>query len=155
MGNNFNTARVYHGMAMGMGSRRGPIAEMNITPMIDVLLVLIIIFLMLVPVPQKGFDTLVPHEPAVGQPAPPEQTIVIQVRTYGESKSPQIKINQDEVAWGRLKDTLESIYKWRAEKVAFVTADKDIDFQYVASVIDIAHEVGINHIGLIPGHIKE
>ena len=61
MGNNFNTAMVYHGMAMRMGSRRGPIAEMNITPMIDVLLVLIIIFLMLEPVPQKGFDTLVPH----------------------------------------------------------------------------------------------
>ena len=138
-----------------MGSRRGPISEMNITPMIDVLLVLIIIFLMLVPVPQKGFDTLVPREAPPGRPAPPEQTIVIQVRKNGESNTPAIKINQDAVAWDRLRGTLESIYKWRAEKVAFVTADEDVDFLYVASVIDIAHSVGIDHIGLIPGRSKD
>jgi len=60
-----------------------------------------------------------------------------------------VKINQDDVRWQDLEARLAQIYLTRAEKVAFVRGDADVDFQYVADVIDLAHHAGVQRVGLL------
>lgn len=130
----------------------GPLrAEINITPMIDVLLVLIIVFMVVVSMSkEKGLDARIP------QPAPkdlvPERidrTIVIQVEWSGDKQEPHVKINDERVDWANLHERLFDIFKQRAERVAFVKGDDDVDFQYVADAISIARTSGVEKIGLL------
>ena len=72
----------------------------------------------------------------------------------GSGNRPDLKINQDPATWENLGDTLNSIFKTRAERVMFVKGDKEVDFQYVAQVIDIAHGVGVEKVGLITAQIE-
>ena len=125
-------------------------AEINITPMIDVLLVLIIVFMVVVSMSQeKGLDAQIP-QPAKGNAEPPPvRTIVIQIAWNGESKTPSLKINEEDVQWDRLHDRLFDIFKQRAERVAFVKGDDNVDFQYVADAISIARTSGVDRIGLL------
>jgi biopolymer transport protein TolR len=140
-------------MAMGLGNQRGLVGQMNVTPMIDVLLVLIIIFMMITP-SSTGLDALIP-QPAPHNPPPlPENTIVIQVISPPGGGEPQLKINKDPVKWNDLGTALANIYKSRAEKVAFVEGDSHIEYEYVASVIDIAHHAGVDRIGLITDKVE-
>jgi biopolymer transport protein TolR len=80
----------------------------------------------------------------------PERTIVIQV-LWVKGQPPTLKINRDDVRWEDLQDELTKIYLTRAEKVAFVRGDADVDFQYVADVIDRMHGAGVVRIGLLTG----
>jgi biopolymer transport protein TolR len=142
-------------MAMGLGSQRGLVGQMNVTPMIDVLLVLIIIFMIITP-SSTGLDALIPQPSPHSPPPQPESTIVIQVLSPpNHSGPPQLRINQDYVTWENLSKALDDIYKSRAERVAFVKGDSDIEYEYVASVIDIAHHAGVDHIGLITGKVED
>lgn len=139
-------------MAFSM-SGRGPFSgQMNVTPMIDVLLVLIIVFMVVVSLSkERVVKTDLP------QPSPKEaernhineRTIVIQVLWDAEKKSPSLKINQEVVAWDDLEPRLASIYLSRAEKVAYVKGDDDLDFEYVAQVIAEAHNAGVSRVGLV------
>jgi biopolymer transport protein ExbD len=123
-------------------------AEMNVTPLIDVLLVLIIIFLIIVPVAPTGEEAQIPQENK-GQSAPDTvRTIVIQVVPNGPGDA-MLKINGDSVTWGDLRPRLFDIFKQRAEKVAFIKADSEAEFEPVARVIDIAHAAGVVNIGLM------
>ncbi len=137
-------------MAMMSGPAKGPVAEMNVTPMIDLLLVLIIIFMVLA-VNDKHFgeEAQIPQPPPPGREAeiPRDRTVVIQVS--GDAGRPRVKINRDEVPWDELQDRLMRIYVSRVEKVAFVEADKDLAFETVAEVIDVAHHAGVEKIGLM------
>jgi len=125
-------------------------AEMNVTPLIDVLLVLIIIFMVVVTQQKRrGLETQIP------QPAQKtakddfvERTIVIQVAN-GTGSEPRLKINQDDVSWENLEDRLHDIFKTRAERIAFVRSDDDVDFQYVADAIAMAREAGVERVGLL------
>lgn len=138
-------------MGFKVGSHKGVMAEPNIVPLIDVLLVLLIIFMVITPLVPKGLDTLVP------QPSPPDarpdpaaemRTVVVQVSRAG------LKINQEDTNWDQLGTRLEDIFKTRAEKVAFVKGEEDIQFSEVARAIDIMRGSGVEKVGLITAKVE-
>jgi biopolymer transport protein TolR len=137
-------------MAMTTGNSNGGFAaDMNVTPLIDVLLVLIIIFMVITPVTPNGLEARVPQpaKPAPVDPVEPPRAVIVQV--INTNGTPLLKINKEDVAWENLETRLIDIYKTRAEKVLFVSADTTLDFSDVARVIDSAHAAGIDNIGLI------
>ena len=126
-------------------------AEINVTPMIDILLVLIIVFMVVESMSkQKGLEAQIP-QPALSQPnvPRPETTIVVEIEAGLGQDKPEIKINHQAVKWEDLQGRLSDIFASRVEKVAFVEGDKGIDFDYVAQVIDRAHLAGVTHVGLL------
>ena|SRR5215475_14446494 len=133
-------------MAMTTGGN-GLRTEMNVTPMIDVLLVLIIIFLMITP--PRGEEALIPQPAPNDAKVPAPDTIVVQLVPGPEGQRPLLKINQRDVTWEQLEPTLREIFVRRAEKVAFVSADRNLNFEDVAQVIGIAHVAGVARIGLM------
>src|SRR6266404_2271505 len=142
-------------MAVGQGGG-GQSCEINVTPLIDVLLVLLIIFMVITPLTPKVLDALVLQPPPPNQPknTQPDRTIVVQVIYKGPGQTPGLKINQDETTWDGLQGRLTDIFKTRAEKVMFVKGDDNIPFADVANVIDIAHASGVDKVGLITAKIE-
>ena len=135
--------------SMAGGGASGP--QINVTPLIDVLLTLIVMFMLVVAMDPEFVEKAQIPQPEQKQTAEQTQsrTIVIQVVWTTKDTPPTFKINQDDVRWEDLEIRLEQIYLTRAEKVAFVRGDADVDFQYVADVIDVAHHAGIQKVGLL------
>jgi biopolymer transport protein ExbD len=138
-----------------MGGGGGYSSDINVTPMIDVLLVLLIIFMVIVPVVPKGLDALVPQPPKdpQKQQQPNDRTIVVQV-LYRPGAVPTYKINETDVAKTDLLPELTKIYSNRAERVMFVRGDDDLNFAYIAEVIDIGRAANVDHIGLMTPKIQ-
>jgi len=138
-------------MGMDVGTTSGAMATPNIVPLIDILLVLIIIFMVITPLTPKGLDALVP------QPSPNQQqnvelenkTVVVQVLMNNK-----LKINNEDTTWEGLEPRMEQIFKDRAEKVAFVKGDNDVEFKDVARAIDLMKEAGIDRVGLITAKLE-
>jgi biopolymer transport protein TolR len=136
-------------MAFSTGGGGGAMGEINVTPMIDILLVLLIIFMVIVPTVPHGLDALVPQPPKTPQKQEPnDRTIVVQV-IYNAGAAPQYKINETSVQKSELLPKLTDIYANRAERVMFVKGDDNLDFRYVAEVIDIGRSANVDHIGLM------
>jgi len=132
------------------GGAGGYSSDINVTPMIDILLVLLIIFMVIVPTTPKGLDALVPQPPKEPQKQQQQQdrTIVVQV-LRASGAQPTYKINETDVAKRDLLPRLTDIYANRAERVMFVKGDDDVNFAYIAEVIDIGRAANVDHIGLM------
>ncbi|MGB8010756.1 MAG: biopolymer transporter ExbD [Terriglobales bacterium] len=135
--------------------------QMNVTPLIDVLLVLIIVFMVVV-IEQRptGLQAQIPQpsNPTDHSIPPPQRTIVIQIHQAkpgvenaqtAEAVHPQVMVNEEAVEWDRLRDRLRDIFAIRVERIAYIEADDDIDFQDVADVIAIARIAGVDRVGLL------
>jgi biopolymer transport protein TolR len=132
-------------------SSTGP--KMNVTPLIDVLLVLIIVFMLVVVNQQPtGLQAQIPQPPNPTDRTipPPNRTIVIQIHPAKPgSEHPQVTVNEEAVEWDHLRERLRDIFAIRVERIAYVEADDDIDFQDVADVIAIARIAGVDRVGLL------
>jgi biopolymer transport protein TolR len=143
-------------MGMSVGGGKGPSATINVTPMIDVLLVLLIIFMMLIPTVPTGERALVP-QPSNEKTSTPkiiDQTVVLQLVANADGV-PSLKINEDQVGWNDLESRLRAIFDLRKEKVIFVKADRNVEWDEVAQAIDVAHSAGIQNVGLLTRELQQ
>jgi biopolymer transport protein TolR len=125
-------------------------AEINITPMIDILLVLMIVFMVAVTMSgEKGLQAEIPQQANSIQSSAAPATVVIQLNWTGGNQAPSVKINEENVKWKDLHARLFNIFKQRAERIAFVKGDDDVAFQYVADAISIARDAGVERVGLL------
>jgi biopolymer transport protein TolR len=132
------------------GSTREMTSSINVTPMIDILLVLLIIFMVIVPAVPRGERALSPR-PSSATSRPDPHAVVLEV-LKGSGAQPTYRINRQDVAWNELPARLSAIYANRAERVLFLKGDDALSFTQVAQVIDISHAAGIDHVGLMtPG----
>jgi biopolymer transport protein TolR len=140
-------------MGMQVGSKGGAMADMNIVPLIDILLVLLIIFMVINPRNPMGLNALVP------QPAPPNQkqdqdiqnrTVVVQILA-----NDKLKINDEDSSWTGLEPRLETIFKDRPDKVAFVKGDNDVMFAEVARAMSLMRQAGIDSVGFLTPQMEK
>ncbi len=137
-------------MGMFVGGKRGIVSEMNVVPLIDILLVLLVIF-MIIPAHNKGEEALVPQQSTQPPGTPPrDDVVVIQVLADGT-----LRINQEPVSWDRLGARIAEVFKLRATRVAFIRGDGPVEFGVVANVIDVMHTSGIASVGLLTPDLEK
>ena len=132
-------------MSMAIGPKTTAKSDINITPLVDVVLVLLIIFMVITPILQKGFDTSVPQKaPPSGTP-PPTNTIVLQIDPAGN-----MSVNKQPVTMQDLGEKLGAIYSTRPDKILFVDADDKTNYELLVKILDIAKGPGrVETIGFV------
>jgi biopolymer transport protein ExbD len=137
----------------GGGGTNKAVSEINVTPLIDVLLVLLIIFMVIVPTTPKGLEALVPQPPK-NKDTPPDNTATIVVQVLSGGSLPIYKINDQQFAKADIEPKLVQIFSTRQEKVMFVKGDKDLDFGSIAEVIGMGHQADVTNIGIITPQVE-
>ena len=136
-------------MAMSVGGKRGIVSDMNVVPLIDILLVLLVIF-MIIRANSVGEEALVPQPSTENRASQPDDVVVVQVLADGT-----LRINQEPVPFDKLGPRIEEIFKLRATRVAFIRGDKPVEFGVVAEVIDVMHTSGIASVGLLSPELEK
>ena len=137
---------------MGMGvvvGRRGFVSDVNVVPLIDILLVLLVIF-MIIPHRQKGLDAAIPEQTDRPGSYHPPETIIVQIASDGS-----VRINQSGVQFEEFQARLQEIFARRSDRVAFLQADRSLEFQAVAQVLDLMHSAGATPIGLLSSELEK
>jgi biopolymer transport protein TolR len=138
-------------MGISLGSSKlGTIAEMNVVPLIDILLVLLVIFMMIRPKPEFGLAADLPQQTDAKAKVPAQPGLIV-VQVFGDGT---LRINQDPVQWQDLQGRLEEIFKMRASRVAFVQGDSAVEFGVVARAIDAMRGAGIATVGLMTPELE-
>jgi biopolymer transport protein ExbD len=136
-------------MSMNVGGKKGAMANINITPYIDILLVLLIIFMVITPIKQMDLDVKIPQTSDSKVDATPDPSVI--VVSVGEAA--QIAVNQEPTTINDLGAKLQDIYSKRANKNMFVSASAKLPYGDVVKVIDIAKGAGVQEIGLLTEEI--
>ena len=139
-------------MAITGGEAKQGITGINVTPLIDVLLVLLIIFMVIVPKTSRGLTSNIPQPPKASQPDS-ESTVVVQLIVGAEGQLNYL-LNQTPLPKSEIVGRLAGIYATRQQKVMFVKADPSIEYARVAEVIDMGHQAEVDNIGLITPRIQ-
>ena len=133
-------------MAMSGGSNEGLTNEINVTPMIDVLLVLLIIFMMVIPMSRKAIDLQLPDPTPDNSPqGPPPSQIVLEVLPGNV-----YKVNSQPIGKNELQKRLKEIYDPRPDKLIFIKGDPKVKYQDVIFAMDMARQAGVKVIGVPP-----
>jgi len=137
---------------MGMGlvvGKRGIVSDVNVVPLIDILLVLLVIF-MIIPHRQKGLEAAIPQQSERPVPYDSPETVIVQIALDGS-----VRINQSGVQFEQLGERLQNIFAHRSDRVAFLQADRSLEFQAVAQVLDLMHSAGASPIGLLSSELEK
>jgi biopolymer transport protein TolR len=138
-------------MSVDIGANKQK-SEPNVVPLCDILLVLLIIFMVITPVMQKGIDIKLPEVQPPGGPGEQPADVRGIVLTLESDRT--VKLNQDTVDINLLEGTLRDLYQTRTDKTIFIRADETLNYQDVLHVIDIAKGAGIEVLGVIPERYK-
>jgi len=136
-------------MGMTVGGKCGIVSEMNVVPLIDILLVLLVIFMMM-PRRQKGLDAALPQPADTRAPMDHPETIVVEI-----ASDRSVRINQSVVRPEELRARLQEIFARRPDRVAFLQANRTLEFQAVARVLDLMHTAGGTPIGLLSSELEK
>ena len=135
-------------MGFTLGGKRGIVSEVNVVPLIDILLVLLVIF-MIIPHHQEGLSAVLPQASTeIAEPIP--EVIIVSVSGDGS-----LRINRLETQLEDLRGSLERIFAMRASRVAFLQADRSLEFHAVAQVLDLMHTAGATSVGLLTSELEK